>query len=102
MTRCPASLVAVLLVVSSATAQSPMDLMRYFPTQHNSVCIVNVGQLLESPRAVREKWNQIDHAEYLAGAVPVHPNVLRLVSMCEYDPSHKNRTGAVAVLSTRQ
>lgn len=102
MTRFLSGLAAAVVLAPGATAADPSELIKYLPTSVNTVCVVNVGQLLSSPRAVKGKWDKIDHTEYLAGAVPVHPNVERLLAGTEFSPSQKGRTGTVAVLSTKQ
>jgi hypothetical protein len=102
MTRHTLSLAFLAVVAPAAAAADPIDLVKYIPTPVNTLCVVNVGQILSSPRAVKGKWDQIDHTEYLAGAVPVNPNVDRILAATEFSPSHPGRTGTVAVLSTKR
>ena len=101
MTRRLLSFVAVAVFASAVAGQDPTDLLKYFPAPANSVCVVNVGQLISSPRAVKGGWDKIEHTEYLAGAIPVHPNVQRLVSMSEFAPSHPGHGESVTVSTTK-
>ncbi|HEY2786767.1 MAG TPA: hypothetical protein VGJ05_17535 [Fimbriiglobus sp.] len=94
--------IALSLATPVAQAVDPNDLLKYLPSPVNTVCVVNVGQILSSPRAVKGKWDRIDQTEYLAGAVPVHPNVERIVVGTEYSPAQQGRSGSVAVLSTKK
>jgi len=94
---------AVLAVFApAAAAVDPSDLVKYIPTPVNTLCVVNVHSILSSPRAVKGKWDQIDHTEYLAGAVPVNPNVERILTATEFTPSHQGRAGVVGVLTTKK
>jgi hypothetical protein len=93
---------ALVSLTPAATAVDPIELMKYIPTPVNTLCVVNVQSILSSPRAVKGKWDQIDHTEYLAGAVPVNPNVERILAATEFSPSHQGRAGVVGVLSTKK
>jgi hypothetical protein len=102
MNRRTLGLVLLAVVTPVAAAADPIDLVKYIPTSVNTLCVVNVGQILSSPRAVKGKWSQIDHTEYLAGAVPVNPNVDRILAATEFSPSHPGRVGTVGVLTTKR
>lgn len=62
-----------------ATAADPGDLLKYIPKPVNTIAIVNVKAILSTTRATKEKWAQQDHPDYLAGAIPVHPSIERIL-----------------------
>jgi hypothetical protein len=69
-----------------ATAADPAELLKFIPKPVNTIAVVNVAAILSTPRAVKEKWAQQEHAEYLAGAIPVHPSVERYLLAKEVSP----------------
>ncbi|CAN5300117.1 hypothetical protein BH11PLA2_BH11PLA2_30210 [soil metagenome] len=75
-----------LLSVSTARAADAFDLLKYIPPQANTVAVINVANLLASPRAEKEGWSKLEHTEYLAGAVPLNPLVERLILAKEMQP----------------
>jgi hypothetical protein len=102
MIRRTLSFAVLAAVAPAAAAVDPSDLVKYIPTPVNTLCVVNVQSILSSPRAVKGKWDQIDHTEYLAGAVPVNPNVERVLTATEFAPSHPGRGGALGVFTTKK
>src|SRR5262245_54353182 len=102
MNRRTLCLALIAVTAPASAAADPSDLVKYIPSPVNTLCVVNVQSILSSPRAGKGKWDQIDHTEYLAGAVPVNPNVERLLTATEFAPSHKGRAGAVGVLTTKK
>lgn len=100
-TRAVPTVALVLLLAGRApAADDPADLLKYIPPQANAVAVVNVAFLLSSPRAEREGWAKRDHLEYLAGAVPVHPSVERMVLARHLDPTKPGHGPMVGVLPT--
>lgn len=95
------SAVAVALLAADASAAEPWELLRYAPVGSNGVLVVNVQQLLASPRAQKDGWAKLDRTEYLAGAVPVGPNMERLVAVKAFHSATPGRGGAVALIPTR-
>ncbi|MFO0850137.1 MAG: hypothetical protein U0871_16505 [Gemmataceae bacterium] len=105
MTPLPRSLAcaACLMALTPAgRAAEPWELLKYAPPASNSVTVVNVASLLASPRAVRDGWSKLEHTEYLAGAIPLHPSVERAIVIKELNPHALGKGGAVAVLPLRK
>ena len=92
------ALFAGLLFAGSAAAADPDELMKYVPVPVNTVAVVNVNSILTSPRAVKEGWAKKDHVEYLAGAIPVHPSIERILLAKELHPEAPGQGGALAVV----
>lgn len=91
---------ALLLLFASgvAPAATPSEALRLAPGPFNTVTVVNVAAVLRTPRAVREKWAEKDHTEYLAGAIPFHPSVSSIVATADFRPGRKGG-GVSAVLA---
>jgi hypothetical protein len=90
------ALAAVLL----AAPPEPWELLKYAPAGANAVLGIDVQKLLASPRAKTDGWAKLTHTEYLAGAVPVHPAVRRVVAVNRLHPAAPGLGGAVALLPT--
>jgi hypothetical protein len=86
----PIALAAALAFPTLAAAITPSEALKLAPGSYNTVTVVNVASLLKTPRAVREKWAERDHTEYLAGAIPFHPSVTSIVSTTELKPGSKS------------
>ena len=84
----PLSLATLLLTSAALSAQGPTppDLLKSLPGPFNTLAVVNVEAILKSPRAVKEGWDKIDKTAYLAGAIPIHPAVERIVATTEFTP----------------
>jgi hypothetical protein len=87
------------LAAGLAPSQEPRDLLKYVPSPVNTVAVVNVGQILKSPRAEKGGWSKLPHTEYLAGAVPVNPAVERMLLATEFIPDRPGHGGGLAVAS---
>lgn len=81
--------VLVFLAAGVAPAATPSEALKLAPGPFNTVTVVNVAALLKTPRAVKEKWADKDHTEYLAGAVPFHPSVSSIVATADFRPGRK-------------
>jgi hypothetical protein len=100
-------LALALLVAAAATRPAPAavdaeDLARFLPDQFNTVAVLNVRAMLASPRAEREGWGKADAKEFLAGAVPVHPSVQRIMLATEITPSRPGFGPTVGVIPLRE
>jgi hypothetical protein len=96
------SLSVVLMMTGSLSAENPTVLLRSVPMPVNSVVVINVASLLNSPRAMKDGWSKLEHTEYLAGAVPVHPSVERILLAKELHPAAPTRGGVLAVIPLRK
>lgn len=83
-------------------ADDPLDLLKYIPPQANAVVVVNVDNILSSPRAVKEGWAKLDRTEYLAGAVPVNPAVERIVLAKHLNPVAPGHGPILAVMPVKK
>jgi len=95
--RAPVLLLLAALAAGPAVAVEPGDLLKYVPSPVNTVAVVNVGQILRSPRAVKGGWDKLPHTEYLAGAVPVNPAIDRMLLATEFVPDRPGHGGGLAV-----
>jgi hypothetical protein len=101
-TRLAVALVAAgWLAAPAAAADDPFQLLRYIPPQGNAVVVLNVDYLLSSPRAAKEGWGKQDRAEYLAGVVPLHPAIDRIVLARHFDPAAPGTGPMVAALTAK-
>lgn len=81
-----------------ARAVEPSDLLKYVYEPVNSIAVINVRKILSSPRAMREGWAKKDYVEYLAGAIPVHPSVERILLAKEISPDAPGQGSSIAVV----
>ncbi len=91
------------LVGSSApvSAGPPIkDLLAYFPDGTNAIMRVQVNDIIKSPRGLREKWGQKQNVEYLAGAIPLHPNIERLVVGTKFEPHRREAGWSISLIPT--
>jgi hypothetical protein len=70
------------------------DMLRWIPQATNSVAIVRVKQLLESPLGRKEKWSQQQRDGYAAGVTSTPPGVEEIVRATEV------RTAGAAAATT--
>jgi hypothetical protein len=78
------AILLVAVVAGVAAAHTPSEAVRFAPAGYNTVTVINVSSILKTPRAVKEKWAEKDHTEYLAGAIPFHPSVETIVATAEF------------------
>jgi hypothetical protein len=83
-------------------AVDPDELLKYAPARANAVVVINVDALLATPRATKEGWAKADHTEYLAGAVPVHPRLERIVVAKEVHPQAPAQGAVFAVAAAKK
>jgi len=97
-------LVAALLTAGTLPAQGPppADLLKALPGPYNTLAVVNVEAILKSPRAKKDGWDKIDKTAYLAGAIPVHPAVERIVATTEFTPGKPRDASAQAVVPVKK
>ncbi len=100
----PLSLAATLLIVTALPAQgpTPAELLKSLPGPFNTLAVVNVEAILKSPRGKKEGWDKVEGTAYLAGAIPVHPAVERIVATTEFTPGPRRDSSAQAVVPVRK
>ena len=79
----------LLLLAGPVSAVTPSEALAFAPGGYNTVTVVNVAAILKTPRAVKEKWAEKEHTEYLAGAIPFHPSVQTIVATTDFHPGKK-------------
>ncbi len=89
---------AVTVVAHPAPAVDPEDLTKYLPDPFNTVAVLNVSNILKSPRAEKEGWAKLDHVEFLAGAIPVSPSIERILLATEIVPTRPGSGQTYAVI----
>lgn len=83
-------------------AEDAFSMLRFVPSQVNAVAVINTKAILESQRAQKEGWAKLTYTEYLAGAVPLHPKVERMVFAKEVVPDSPGEGDVLAVLATKE
>ncbi len=94
-------LVAVLALVAAtrpSLAVEADELAKYLPDPFNTVGVINVRNIINSPRGQKEGWAKANHTEYLAGAIPVHPSVERILLATEIIPTRPGSGSTYAVI----
>jgi hypothetical protein len=76
----------VLAAGSAARADELADLLKRVPADMNTVAVVNVRAINQTPRAMKENWRQNFETEYLAGAIAVPPWVPVVVVAADLQP----------------
>lgn len=92
--------VALLLACSPALAQQE-SLGRWVPPTTNTVSIVRVAELLNSPLGRRSKWVDEYRDAYANGIVSAPPSVLQAVRATEYRPYQKSASEVYTIYQMR-
>lgn len=98
------SLAAFLLSAAALPAQgpTPAELLKNLPGPFNTLAVVNVEAILNSPRGKKDGWDKLDRTAYLAGAIPVNPAVERIVATTEFTPGQRRESSAQAVVPVKK
>lgn len=89
----PSALFAVAFLFScggGASAEDVATLLRLVPPSANTLAVVRVGEIMETPRAKREGWKG-ETLKFLAGADTVPAWVDALVVGAQFHPGDKDR-----------
>jgi hypothetical protein len=89
---------AALLPAGVARADDLADLLNRVPGDMNTVAVINVRAINQTPRAVREKWRDNAETEYLAGAAAVPPWVTLVVVGADLHPGALARGRSIALV----
>jgi hypothetical protein len=92
------ALVATLAVLPCARADDLADLFNRVPADMNTVAVINVRAINQTPRAVKEKWRENHETEYLAGAIAVPPWVSVAVIGADLQPGRLAHGRSVALI----
>lgn len=101
MTRL-ALVLAAALAATPAPAVEGDELAKYLPESVNAVAVLNVRTILRTQRAEREGWAKGDQMEFLAGAIPIHPSVERILLATEFAPHRAGDAPTLAVIPLRE
>jgi hypothetical protein len=88
-----------LAVVARADPPSTSDLVWRMPEATNAIAVVQVGQILNSPFAFQAGWRNLDHTVYLAGTVPINPNVVRLAIGSQFSLEHPGESWSLGLIA---
>ena len=97
------AVIVSVLVASGLSAQAADDistLIRYVPKSANALIILRVRDLLNTPRAKRERWAEKAEEKFLAGAAAVPPWVDNLVRASHFHPGSSLSSWSVAVVAS--
>jgi hypothetical protein len=73
--------------------------LKHVPSSANTLAIVKVQDMLNSPRGKQEQWAKKHQSEFLAGAVHVPPTVDYLIRAFEFHPEDSRITNSYGVAS---
>jgi hypothetical protein len=96
----PHLLIASFLLATTSTAwsQSAENLLPYVPEDANSIAILRIADLKDSPRGRQEDWASQHEAEFLAGSMTLPPWVTVFVRASHVQIGTRQRNWTVAVL----
>lgn len=83
------SVVASLLFVANpmlAPAAELGDVLKFLPDSANSLAIVKIQDLVNSPLGVKEEWAKKHQTQFLAGSVHIPPSVDFVIRAFEFHP----------------
>ena len=86
--------------VASLHAADPAELLAGLPGPYNATAVINTDLILKTPRAVKEGWPKLEQTAFLAGTVPLHPAMERIVAVTEFAPSRKGPSNSAALVAT--
>jgi hypothetical protein len=84
--RLPLIALAAFAIGPAAHADELADLLKRVPAEMNTVAVINVRAINQSPRAMKENWRSTHETEYLAGAIAVPPWVPVVVIAADLHP----------------
>ena len=73
--------------------------LKHVPSTANTLAIVKIQDMLNSPRGKQEQWAKKQQSEFLAGAVHVPPTVDYLIRAFEFHPEDSRITNSYGVAS---
>src|SRR5262245_62957478 len=92
------------LTAALASAAPPAaDMLKRLPENTNAIVIVQVSEILKTPRAIREGWGKNNQqVEFLAGALPIYPTIDRVVVGSQFDPHNPGHSWYAAIIATNK
>lgn len=94
------ALMVALLIMAAGTAEAQFkDLVRRIPSTANSVILINVDQVMDSPLAQREGWRSDYEKAYASGLAIVPPNSTQFAVASELDYDLMNPNWGISVMN---
>ena len=94
--------VAIAAIATAATvvaaADPAVDLSKFLPAQSNTVSVVRVAEILQTPRAKKEGWAETAEHRFLTGESRIPPWVNTLVVGSLFRPGLQQEVWSTAVL----
>jgi hypothetical protein len=91
-------LLAGCLLTVHAQAQEVSDLLRYVPSDANTLAVLRVKELTQSPRGQKEGWAEKHESEFLQGAATIPPWVPLFVRSSYVRPGTRGGDWTVVLL----
>ena len=76
--------------------------LKHVPATANSLAIVKVQDLVNSPRGKQEQWAKKHQTEFLAGSVHVPPSVDYLIRAFEFHPEDSRTTNSFGIAAWKK
>lgn len=95
---------SLLFVTSGVSAQS-VDLkatLKYLPESVNSLAILKIQDLVNSPRGQQEEWAKKHQTQFLAGSVHIPPSVDFVMRAFEFHPEDTRYTRSFGVAAMQK
>ena len=86
-------------MTTTLLAQDVDRQLAYLPANLNTIAIVRVQPILNSPRAQREQWSTQSSSEFLAGSIQAGSTVDLIVRGMEFHPEDSQLSQAVSIYS---
>jgi len=97
-----AGLLAGCLLTVAAHGQDVSDLIRYVPSDSNTIAVLRVKDLIQSPRGKKEGWADKHESEFLQGAATIPPWVPLFVRASYVRPGTQGGEWTVVLLPLPQ
>ncbi len=98
------ALAAVLLAANEVSAQG-VELgtaLKYIPESANSLAIVKIQKLVNSPLGKKEEWAKKHQTQFLAGSVHIPPSVDFVIRAFEFHPEDTRYTRSFGVAAMQK
>lgn len=94
-------LLSAVMCVSARAADNVETLLPYLPGDMNVVAVIRAQDIMQSPRAIREKWAERQEHEFLAGAATLPPWATTMVRGIAFHPGARDLRSFAVVQSNR-
>jgi hypothetical protein len=97
-----AGLLAGCLLTVAAQGQEVSELLQYVPSESNTLAVLRVKELIQSPRGQKEGWADKHESEFLQGAATIPPWVPLFVRSSYVRPGTRGGEWTVVLLPLPQ